>query len=184
MARTRSKIQKTLHGYDPFEVVSALQKCIRRGDDYQAVYWAAELETFNPRMLWNRLRVIASEDVGIANPLAAVVVDALENSYADALRRKNASSRLFLVHAVLCLARSPKSRIVDDLLITVYGAVKFEDLKLKIPDYALDMHTAKGRLMGKGIEHFWEEGIKLANETGENPYKGSAAKILMKHGKP
>jgi hypothetical protein len=38
--------------------------------------------------------------------------------------------------------------------------------------------------MGRGIEYFLEEGTKLANEAGENPYKDSAAKILMKYGKP
>jgi hypothetical protein len=89
-----------------------------------------------------------------------------------------------LVHAILYLAQSPKNRTVDDLLTTVYGAVRFEGLKLQIPDCALDMHTAKGRLIGRGIEHFWEEEIKIVNEAGENPYKGSAARILMKYGKP
>ena len=33
-------------GYDLFEVLSALQKEIRRGNEYNAVYWAAELESY------------------------------------------------------------------------------------------------------------------------------------------
>lgn len=58
----------TPKGYDLHEVISALQKELRRGKEYEAVYWASELESFNPKLLWNRVRVIASEDVGIATP--------------------------------------------------------------------------------------------------------------------
>ena len=29
------------------------------------------------------------------------------------------------------------------------------------PDYALDMHTMKGKAMGRGLDHFREEGAKL-----------------------
>jgi len=175
---------QTQREYDIYELLSALQKDIRRGNEYQAVFWAAELESFNAKMVWNRLRVIASEDISMANPNATLVVDVLEKEYDDAVRRKNDSSRLFLVHAVLFLARSPKSRIVDDLLITAYGNIKFKDEKLEIPDYALDMHTARGKMMGRGIKHFIEEGCKLVNEAFENPYKGTAAEILFKYGQP
>ena len=127
----------TPKGYDMLEVLSALQKEIRRGKEYEAVYWATELESFNHKALWNRLRVIASEDVGLADPLASLIVDVLEKQYYDAVARTNDSSRLFVVHAVLYLARAPKSRIVDSLLSVVYK----DEERLEIPDYALDMHT-------------------------------------------
>src|SRR4030042_3972037 len=106
----------TPKGYDMHEVLSALQKEIRRCKEYEAVYWAVELESFNAATLWNRLRVIASEDIGLANPNATLIIDVLARQYDDAVSRKSDSSRLFLVHAVLYLARSPKSRIVDNLL--------------------------------------------------------------------
>ena len=44
----------TKHGYDHYELLSALQKSIRRGMEYEAVHFAVELEEFNPTMLWNR----------------------------------------------------------------------------------------------------------------------------------
>jgi replication-associated recombination protein RarA len=56
----------TRKGYYLDEVTSALQKEIRRCKEYEAVYWALELESFNYKALWNRLKVIASEDVGLA----------------------------------------------------------------------------------------------------------------------
>jgi len=48
------------------------------------------------------------------------------------------------------------------------------------PDYALDMHTMRGRKMGRGYEHFFNEGAKLANQALEDPYEKSAKEILMK----
>ena len=132
---------QTTRGYDIYELLSALQKDIRRGNEYEALFWAIELESFNRRMLWNRLQVIASEDIGPANPIMPVIIQTLENQYFDALRRKSDTYRLFLANAVVILARSCKSRIVDDLLNIVYGQIQHEDKKLPIPDYALDMHA-------------------------------------------
>jgi replication-associated recombination protein RarA len=151
--KAKSNQTITEHGYDFYEVLSALQKEIRRGNEYEAVFWAVELESFSNRTLWNRLRIIASEDIGIANSIAVLMVDVLMNNYFEALNWKGDSYRLFLVNAVLFLARSYKSRIVDDLLITVYGDIKDGNL-LKVPDYVLDKHTARGKRMGRGVEHF------------------------------
>ena len=59
----------TRHGYEPHEVVSALQKAIRRGQVNAALYWAAEMEQSGyTTWLWKRLLMIASEDVGRADP--------------------------------------------------------------------------------------------------------------------
>jgi hypothetical protein len=35
-------------------------------------------------------------------------------------------------------------------------------------DCALDKHTARGKRLGSGAERFFAEGIKLANEAGED----------------
>jgi hypothetical protein len=39
-------------------------------------------------------------------------------------------------------------------------------------------------MMGRGPKFFIEEGSKLVNEIFENPYKETAAEILLKYGKP
>jgi replication-associated recombination protein RarA len=173
----------TARGYDLYELLSALQKDIRRCNEYPAVHWAIELESFNATTLWNRLKIIASEDIGIANPAATLLIDVLEKQYFEAAKRKISSSRLFLVHAVLFLARSRKSRIVDDLLITAYGNIKYNGEKLEIPDYALDNHTLRGKKKGRDTKFFVEEGSQVNNEAIENPYKKSASEILLKNGK-
>ncbi len=97
-------IPKTERGYAFDELLSALQKDIRRGNEYEAVYWGVELDTFNPKALWNRLRVMASEDVGLANPNAPLIIDVLEKQYSDFKERENDGYKLFLVHAILFLA--------------------------------------------------------------------------------
>ena len=75
--------------------------------------------------------------------------------------------RLQLVHAVILLAQARKNRIVDHALIHHFE--NHAKLKRDIPDCALDKHTAAGKRMGRGAEHFFEEGIKLENESGEDP---------------
>ena len=58
---------KTKRGYEPFEVVSALQKAVRRSDPDAALYWSAELfKSGYAAWAWKRLKVIMTEDVGPA----------------------------------------------------------------------------------------------------------------------
>lgn len=165
-----------------YEATSALQKEIRRGNEENALYWALELEQLNPSLLWNRLKVIASEDISIAHPFIVLVIEILHKWYLE-FRGKNESG-LFLAHAILALCRSPKSRITDEFLEVVKGERK-EGKKLEIPDYAIDMHTARGKAKGRGMEHFLNEGAKLVNESEkvENPYKDRAKELWLKQEK-
>jgi replication-associated recombination protein RarA len=172
----------TKHGYDHFELLSALQKCIRRGMEYEAVHFAVELEEFNPTMLWNRLKVIAAEDVGPANPLMPVLVDVMLKNYLSEkskLGENNAS--LYLADAVVCLCFSQKSRIADDLLNVVITERDKEGKYLPIPEFALDKHTARGKALGKGIDDFFSEGNKLENEAFINRYTECAKELLKKY---
>ena len=137
-------LAKTKHGYDHYELLSALQKCIRRGMEYEAVHFAMELEEFNPSMLWNRLKVIAAEDIGPANPQMTGLVDILLKNYlAEKSKLGDNHATLYLANAVVCLCFSQKSRITDDLLNVVYMEREKENKFLPIPDFALDRHTAR-----------------------------------------
>lgn len=172
----------TKHGYDHYELLSALQKCIRRGMEYEAVHFAVELEEFNPTMLWNRLRVIACEDVGPANPMMPILIDVLQKNYlAEKSKLSESSYKLFLVNAVVCLCFSQKSRITDDLLNVVYTERDAETKLLPIPEFALDKHTARGKAFGKGIDDFFTEGNKLENEAFVNRYTERSKELLKKY---
>ena len=147
--------------------------------DYEAVHFAVELEEFNPTMLWNRLKIIASEDIGPANPVMPLLIDYLQKQYlTEKSKLAESTYKLYLVNAVVCLCRSQKSRITDDLLNIVYTERERDGKFLPIPDFALDKHTARGKAMGKGIDNFFSEGNKIANEAFFNPYTEKAKELL------
>ena len=138
-----------------YEVVSALQKSIRRSQAEQAVFWAVELhQSGHAGWCWNRLRVICVEDI---SPLAGLPaqIDVLESW---AKRGKDGAGGMELVTAVLMLVAAPKSRAACWGLIRAGGD---HHRKMEIPDEALDRHTMKGKKMGRSHEHFFNEAQKL-----------------------
>jgi replication-associated recombination protein RarA len=169
---------KTPGGYATGEVVSALQKCIRRGLEDDALYWATELDLAGyPGHVWKRLKVIACEDVGLGDPLAVVVIHALASLYDDLKKTETAErhpQRLPFVQAIRYLARAPKCRINDNALVAFYFG---ERDGRPIPDFALDRHTAAGKRKGRGWQHFHDDACKLENASGEpDPYADRARK--------
>jgi replication-associated recombination protein RarA len=153
-------------GYLNSECTSAMQKCIRRGLDEEALFWATELDLAGyGAYVWRRLQIIASEDIGLADPNICVQVRALYENWIEQRKnahkeRRNVTGRIFLVHAVLICARAKKSRMVDTATITIYES---ERPQREIPDFALDMHTAKGRGAQRGVDHFFKVGAAIKN---------------------
>lgn len=170
--------QKTIGGHNGYQVVSALQKCIRRGLEQDALFWATELwescgvskdkngnRQDGREYIWHRLRVIASEDVGLADNNACVQVSAL---YSNFVRNPN-HAKIYFWHAVLLLARAPKSRIVDHAGIAI---TKGPRPKREIPPFAKDNHA--------GGPMNWSESFKLENCTLDDPYEAEARQICEK----
>lgn len=153
--------RSTVGGYICEEVTSAMQKCIRRGMEEQALFWATELDLSGfGEYVWKRLKIIASEDVGMEeNGSRAILIRALYDNWLEQRKKKDAKhapERLFLVHAVIALCRSYKSRVVDNALIVFYEGTRAHP---EIPDFALDRHTARGRRKKRGWDHFFTEGV-------------------------
>lgn len=157
---------KTASGYLNSECTSAMQKCIRRGLEEEALFWATELDLEGyGAYVWKRLQIIASEDIGLADPTVCIQVRALYENWVEQRKnapkeRRNATGRFFLVHAILICVSAKKSRMVDTALITMYES---ERPKREIPDFALDMHTAKGRGARRGVDHFFKVGAVIKN---------------------
>lgn len=153
----------TKKGYDGLEVISALQKCIRRGDERAALYWAVELyDSGYAEWLWKRLRIISSEDVGMAMPGISSEIWALYSMHVVAAKNKEDKGepqRLFVTHAIFMLCRAKKSRLIDWALIWAWWTHPFK--KNEIPDVALDKHTDRGRLKKRSWQHFFTEGTLL-----------------------
>ena len=90
-----------------YELLSALQKSIRGSDENGALFYLAKLldggDLISPS---RRLLVIASEDIGLAYPMASVIVKSLVDS---ALQLGLPEARIPLAEAAILLATSPKS---------------------------------------------------------------------------
>ena len=168
---------KTFSAHDLSEVLSALQKVCRRSDLDSALHWCAELDLSGfAGHAWSRLTIITSEDVGLAAPQLPAI-RALREAYLEAAKRKNPHSpeRLFLMHAAALVATAPKSRLIDHACVAHFHA----HTRREIPPEALDKHTAKGRAMGRGFEHFFSEAARLIPApTIDDPYEADARKIL------
>lgn len=174
---------KTKNGYDFFECSSALQKSIRRGLEEDALFWAVELfESNYVEYIWKRLKIISSEDIGLASPGISSEIQALYEMHRELSKKKddlNQPWRLFLVHAIIKLCRAPKSRLIDWALIYHWGC--HQKLLRPIPDFALDKHNEKGRKLGRSWNHFFEEGTKLEQNPliiSEETYKENAKESI------
>jgi hypothetical protein len=62
------------------------------------------------------------------------------------------------------LASLPKDRSSDEMAQWIRYQVDQAGLRPAIPDYALDVHTARGQEMGRGRRHFFEQAAQLAPE--------------------
>src|SRR4051812_29969156 len=109
----------TKRGYQAHEVVSALQKAVRRSQVREAVYWGFELWASYPGWCWKRLHTIASEDIGPADRTLPATLAALEKR-SETERRKGGGG-MELVHAVILCATAPKSRIACWMVLGVAG---------------------------------------------------------------
>lgn len=90
-----------------YDILSGLQKSIRGSDENAALHYAARLIAAGDIIsLCRRLLVIASEDVGLAYPLAIPIVKACVDS---ALQLGLPEARIPLADAIVLLATSPKS---------------------------------------------------------------------------
>jgi replication-associated recombination protein RarA len=165
----------TKRGYDFGEVSSAMQKAIRRGGTRLAGYWALELwHSGFGNYVWKRLLTVSAEDCW---GLLTQEVKALHESYVlvnQGVPSKQPKGRIFISKAVILLCAAKKNRDADHLQNFVYDKMAGLDPdklaadllaagREKIPDYAFDCHTQKGRRMGKTkAEFFRDEQAALA----------------------
>lgn len=173
----------TKNNYAGEEVISSLQKCIRRGNEQEALFWAVELyESGYGEWCWKRLRIISSEDVGLASPGISSEIWALYCMFKESAKNKEDKAepqRLFLTHAVFLLCRAKKSRVIDWALLWAW--LRHNANRRMVPDVALDKHTSRGRMLRRGWAHFFEEGSRLENMAeieGEAEYKELARSAI------
>lgn len=176
-------VPPTKNGYDFFECTSSLQKAIRRGDENNALFFAVEMyDSGRAEYVWQRLFVMVSEDIGLANPELPQQIWSLYQMYLYLKGKSGEPEKLHFTHAVLLMVRSPKSRLVDWALIDAFRKHSERVPNTQPMDVALDKHTRRGKQMGRGFKHFFAEGAKLENhavQDREEEYLKSSYEILV-----
>ena len=141
------------------EATSALIKSLRRGDEGLALFFAQELEESFPNHLWKRLAIFTTEDVGLADPDAVVRINALWEIYTKIREQQGKAREVegdILAMAVLLLCRVRKGREVDAAKNEMFER-RAKGFKPPIPSYALDVHTQRGRAMGRTVPDWWND---------------------------
>jgi len=157
-------IENTTNGLSPFTCVSAVQKAIRRNDEVTAFRFAHEMiHTSRAYNTWlcNRLEVMSHEDCDTM--AAPMIVPFVATCVEQAKRfwKNGGNSDMFIGSAIRAMCRVPKSREGDHFILNVGYGVGLQDGPGKVPDYVFDMHTRRGRELGRGVEHFRSEAAKL-----------------------
>lgn len=174
---------KTRNGLPGDEVISALQKSIRRGNERAACEFAYEMYITSPaweEKLWRRLLAISVEDIGMGNPEAAVIVNAL-NQMRQTFQYNESDRAMFFFHAIRYLCESEKDRSTDFLknLVIKNFAMGYVP---EIPDYALDKHTVRGQQMGRDSEHFFNVACRVTPQAEvTNTYREEYGELLKRY---
>ncbi|MFN9486424.1 MAG: AAA family ATPase [Cyanobacteriota bacterium] len=129
-----------------FDTNSAFIKSLRGSDPDAALFWLARMLEAgeDPRFLFRRMLIAAGEDVGLADPLAVVVVEACAASF----ERVGLPEGLYpLAQAALYLASTDKSNST----LGVFDAIKLvrQAQKQQVPPHLRDAHR-DGQAFGDG----------------------------------
>ena len=141
------KVQNSTVLYDKtgdqhYDIISAFIKSIRGSDPNAAVYWLARMLEGgeDPKFIARRLLILASEDIGNANPTALVLANSTFQSVAAIGMPE---SRIILSQCTTYLACSPKSNAAYAAINQAIDVVKNTG-NLAVP---LDIRNAPTKLM-------------------------------------
>ena len=131
-----------------YDQASALIKSIRGSDPDAGLYWMVRLLEAgeSPRFVARRLVILASEDVGMADPLSLVVAEAAARAV-EFIGLPEA--QLTLAQAVVHLASAPKSNSVTTALAAARAAVQSGPMAT-VPAHLRDAHYAGAKALGHG----------------------------------
>lgn len=149
-------LQKNIAFYDKnaeqhYDIISAFIKSIRGSDPNAAVYWLARMVEGgeDPKFIARRLVILASEDIGLANPNALLIA----NSCFDAVEKIGwPESRIILSETAIYLATSPKSNSAYMAINNAQKIVK-ESGDLPVPLHIRNAPTKLMKELGYGKDY-------------------------------
>jgi putative ATPase len=164
-ALQRKAILYDREGDKHYDYISAWIKATRGSDpDASLYYLAAMLEGGeDPRFIARRMVILASEDIGNADPQALVVATAA----AQAVDRVGLPEcKLNLAQAAAYLALAPKSNAATRAISRATAHVREHGTKLP-PPYLQDAHYPGARKLGRGVDYVYphDEPGGLSDQT-------------------
>ena len=134
-----------------YDQISAFIKSVRGSDPDGALYWLVTMLEGgeSPRFLARRLVILASEDIGLADPMGLVLADAAARTVEFIGLPEG---RLTLAHATITLALMPKSNSVTRALGAVTRAVQEGGL-VEVPDHLRGSNYRGASEQGFGADY-------------------------------
>lgn len=138
-------------GDEHYDAASALIKSMRGSDPDAAVYWVARMLEAgeDPRFIARRIAILASEDIGNADPQAIVVASA---AFDIVEKIGMPEAQLTLGQAAIYMAMAPKS---NASALAIWQAMKDvrEARTLPVPKHLRDGHYAGSKRLGHGQDY-------------------------------
>lgn len=147
-------IQKRVISYDKtgdnhYDTISAFIKSMRGSDPDAAVYYLARMlyAGEDVKFIARRIMILASEDIGNADPMAMVVAAACAQ---EVERVGMPESQLILAQAVTYMACAPKSNASCEAIFQAMNTVR-ETKTPPIPTHLQDAHYKSAEKLGHGL---------------------------------
>ncbi|MFC7497312.1 MULTISPECIES: replication-associated recombination protein A [unclassified Nocardioides] len=147
----RAAVRYDRQGDQHYDVVSAFIKSVRGSDADAALHYLARMIEAgeDPRFIARRLMILASEDVGLADPTA------LQTAVAAAQTVQligMPEAQLTLAHATIALAVAPKSNAVTTAIGAALADVRAGKIG-QVPPHLRDAHYAGAKKIGHGATY-------------------------------
>lgn len=150
------RLQENPAAYDKngemhYDIISAFIKSVRGSDPDAAIYWLARMIAGgeDPEFIARRLVILASEDIGLANPNALL----LANATFDTIHKIGwPEGRIPLAECTIYLANSPKS---NSAYMAINQALSFVEQtgNLPVPLHLRNAPTKLMKEMGYGKDY-------------------------------
>ena len=147
------------NGEQHYDVISAFIKSVRGSDPNAAIYYLARMLAGGeePRFIARRLVILASEDIGLANPNALL----LANACFDTVHKIGMpEARITLAETTIYLATSPKSNSAYMAINQALSFVEHDTTNRPVP---LHLRNAPTKLMDQAG---YGKGYKYAHDYG------------------
>jgi len=179
----RAAIRYDRSGDQHYDVVSAFIKSMRGSDADAAVHYLARMLEGgeDPRFVARRIMILASEDIGLADPQALQVATAAAQSVALVGMPE---ARIILSQAVIYCALAPKSNAAYNAINRAIADVR-AGASGQVPVHLRDGHYAGAKQFGHGVGYVYahdEPGQVAAQQYLPDTLRGTVYYEPTQHG--